>query len=221
MLSLAIGIAALTYLWAAAHEHRLVVYILKPGTMLLIIALAVGGLRSGAAGAYAGWVAAALALSVAGDVFLMLPKNRFVQGLAAFLAAHLLYIGAVWFALPARLVPGDLLTGAAMAVFAVLMARRLSAALRELGQAGLVAPVIAYIAVISLMVWRSVSLLFQPGPLPVPGWPVALGAVLFCISDSLLGWDRFVRPLPGRHVLVMSTYFAAQYCLALSCTLAA
>ena len=38
------------------------------------------------------WFVAALVLSLAGDVFLMLPKDLFVFGLGAFLLGHLAYI---------------------------------------------------------------------------------------------------------------------------------
>lgn len=37
------------------------------------------------------WILLGLCLSLAGDVLLMLPSDRFIQGLAAFLVAHLCY----------------------------------------------------------------------------------------------------------------------------------
>ncbi|HWI62872.1 MAG TPA: lysoplasmalogenase [Symbiobacteriaceae bacterium] len=193
------------------------VFLLKPGTMLLIIALAVGGVRSDATGTYAMWVVAALVASVVGDVALML--GRFLPGLSAFLVAHLLYIYAVWGTLPVRLVPADVVTGLAMLLYAGYLIRRMEEGMRASGQRALLVPVTVYIAVIAVMVWRSVGLVFQPGALPVSGALVAVGAVLFCVSDTILGWNKFVRPVAHRDLLVMSTYFAAQYCFALSCTL--
>lgn len=216
MLSTAILISGSVYLWAAGKGVQMLRYLLKPGTMLLICALAASGVRSGLTGWYAVWVLAALVASLAGDVFLMLPQNRFLAGLAAFLVAHLFYIYALWRTLPVRLVSFDIVTGVCMILYAVLMLRRLGAGLRQSGQRRMLAPVTVYVAVIAIMVWRSLGLLFQTGPLPVRAWLVAAGGVLFCISDSVLGWDRFVRPLPGRDFLVMGTYFAAQYCFALS-----
>src|SRR5690606_13945845 len=38
------------------------------------------------------WILLALCLSLAADVLLMLPRARFIQGLAAFFVAHLCYI---------------------------------------------------------------------------------------------------------------------------------
>ena len=42
------------------------------------------------------WFVAALVFSLAGDVLLMLPREQFVAGLAAFLVAHLCYIVGFW-----------------------------------------------------------------------------------------------------------------------------
>lgn len=216
MLSLAIGISGSVYLLAAARGARQVMFVLKPGTMLLIIALAWIGARSGRTGAYADWIVAALAASIVGDIFLMWANRWFVQGLAAFLVAHLFYIGALWTAMPGPLAAADLVTGLILVLFVLAMRRRLVNGMLEQGQEKLIAPVTVYLSVIAVMVWRSVGLLFGPDPAHVRGWLVALGGVLFMLSDSFLGWDRFVRPVPRRDLLVMSTYFAAQYCFALS-----
>ena len=40
-------------------------------------------------------------------------------------------------------------------------------------------------------------------------------ALLFVLSDSMIGWNRFVEPLPDADPLVMGTYYAAQYLFAL------
>ena len=51
-------------------------------------------LRTGWPAARWGFTVAALSLSLAGDVLLMVRKDLFVAGLAAFLLAHLAYVGA-------------------------------------------------------------------------------------------------------------------------------
>jgi alkenylglycerophosphocholine hydrolase len=43
-----------------------------------------------------------------------------------------------------------------------------------------------------------------------------LGAVLFLASDSVLAWDKFVRPLAHGHLVVMITYHLAQTALVVS-----
>ena len=54
------------------------------------------------AGARRAWFVAALVCSLAGDVLLMLPTDRFVAGLAAFLVGHLCYVAGFWTHGPGR-----------------------------------------------------------------------------------------------------------------------
>jgi uncharacterized membrane protein YhhN len=121
-------------------DRRAGVYVFKPLTMLLALALALH--PQAAASGYRSLVVAGLAASLAGDVLLMLPRDRFAAGLASFLLAHLLYIAA--FAPAAGLThPGLLLVFAAAgaATYALLHAR--------LGRMRL--PVIVYVAAIVAM----------------------------------------------------------------------
>jgi uncharacterized membrane protein YhhN len=41
----------------------------------------------------------------------------------------------------------------------------------------------------------------------------AIGALLFVISDFTLAWTMFVEPVPNAELIVLSTYFAAQWLL--------
>jgi uncharacterized membrane protein YhhN len=49
-----------------------------------------------------------------------------------------------------------------------------------------------------------------------PGWPIAavisasVGALLFFASDSMLAWDRFLKPLSHARLRVMVTYHLGQ-----------
>jgi uncharacterized membrane protein YhhN len=216
MLSGLILVSGLVYLWAEARHHQSVLYVLKPGTMALIICLAVTGLAQQRAAGYAYAVVAGLAVSVVGDVLLMLPRERFIGGLAAFLVAHLLYIWGLWFGLSAQPVVMDLVIPPVLALLGGFVFRRLSRGIREQGQEAMLVPVGVYAAAITIMAWRAAVVLFQPGALPVYRWLPALGAALFYLSDTALAWDRFVRPLPRRNLIIMATYFAAQYCFAAS-----
>ena len=42
---------------------------------------------------------------------------------------------------------------------------------------------------------------------------VALGAVLFVLSDSLIAINRFAQPVPGAKYWIMLLYYGAQYLL--------
>jgi uncharacterized membrane protein YhhN len=149
----------------------------------------------------AGWLAAALAASMAGDVFLMLP-GLFIPGLASFLLAHLAYIAllrqdAPWFAHRPSLA-ATLALGAGM--YAFLWQGGLPAPLRL--------PVAAYVLVIALMAAQALGRARHLGG--GAAWSVALGACFFMASDSLLAINRFVQPFDGAQAGVLSTYYAAQ-----------
>lgn len=68
------------------------VYVFKPLTTCLIILFAV--LSGNASPHYRLWILLGLSLSLAGDILLMFPADRFLQGLIGFLLAHLAYITA-------------------------------------------------------------------------------------------------------------------------------
>lgn len=98
-------------------------YISKPLTMLFIIALAFGYQSDDHDGSHA-WILLGLCLSLAGDVLLMLPRDCFIQGLAAFFVAHLCYIvGFAQGPLVLNLVDGLLLLLVAGMVFGLLWGR--------------------------------------------------------------------------------------------------
>jgi uncharacterized membrane protein YhhN len=146
----------------------------------------------------------ALAFSLAGDVFLMLPSDVFVAGLGSFLLAHIAYAAGL-----AREVDSgtSLAVGAAFIVAALgPIARRLVAGARRTNPR-LALPVTFYVAAIATM-----------GTLALATFdvPAAAGAVLFIASDSLIGWDRFVLPIPWVRPVIMATYHAGQALLLLS-----
>jgi len=183
------------------HQWHLV---FKPLTMVCaMLAVALSMQRHG--GERSGWLLlAALAASLAGDVFLML-RGLFIPGLASFLLAHLCYIALFkqdqrWFALRSALAFA-LLLGVAMYTF--LWQGGLPAALRL--------PVAAYVLVIALMAaqawgrWHESPRADRPAALLV-----ALGSCSFMLSDSLLATHRFVQPLPWSQLGVLSSYYVAQ-----------
>ncbi len=147
-----------------------------------------------------------LGFSLAGDVFLMLPARAFAAGLASFLVAHVLYIGAFTTAAAAELAP---VAGAPFAVAAGIVLRALWP---HLG--GLRIPVVIYVLAIALMGWRAGA---QWTALGSTAAALALiGAVLFTLSDAVLALNRFRAPIAGAQAVVLSSYWAAQWAIALS-----
>jgi uncharacterized membrane protein YhhN len=76
------------------------------------------------------------------------------------------------------------------------------------GLGGLAVPVLIYVAALTAMATTAIG----AGPRYSP---VAWGALLFVVSDSLIGVGRFWGPLPLGEYFVWGTYYVAQCCLAL------
>ena len=130
------------------------------------------------------WLVAALLLSAVGDFFLAVPwwPPAFVCGLGSFLLAHLCFLGAL---LPLRsrpAVPVRLLLIAVVAVGFVSMLTRFWPALTA---QNLTVPVVVYMSVLAAMV--SAALLAR-----LPTVWTAVGAMLFAVSDGMIGVGQFV-----------------------------
>jgi len=180
------------------------VYVFKPLATLLVLALALAFPAAPPAYRYA--LLAGLALSTAGDVFLMLPRERFVAGLASFLGAHLCYLYAFGFGVPFGASALALPFSVAAGVVLALIWRGLTPRLRV--------PVIVYVVVIALMAGQAAArweLLRDAATLSA-----ALGAALFMASDALLAIDRFRARFASARALTLASYWAAQLLIALS-----
>lgn len=194
-------------------DGRWLHWLAKPATTLLIAAI-VWQARDAARPFYRRAVLAGMLLSCLGDIALMLPVDAFVPGLIAFLLAHLCYITAFRDGLRAG--RGLLAATALLGAFAVLNVMGLWPHL----PAPMRIPVLAYVVVLASMAVLALARLWRrPPPAAMDAgsarWAAA-GALLFVASDSLLAWDRFGGGLPLASLLVLSTYYAAQYAIARS-----
>jgi uncharacterized membrane protein YhhN len=73
-------------------------------------------------------------------------------------------------------------------------------------------PVAAYVLVIALM---GAQALGRASVLrDTPSRTVAIGALFFMLSDTLLAINRFVQPLPVSALWVLSSYYVAQILIA-------
>jgi uncharacterized membrane protein YhhN len=84
--------SAVSCIWFGYHEPRRLFYFFKPLTVVLICLTAIMG--GNGLPVYKMLIIGGLVCSLAGDIFLMLPSDRFLPGLIAFLFAHLCYITA-------------------------------------------------------------------------------------------------------------------------------
>ncbi len=95
LLLLALALVAAFGDWVAvARERKALEYLCKPLTLGLLTASAVA--FDPDQSAVRTWFVVALGLCLLGDIFLMLPQDVFVPGLAAFLLGHIAYVGGMF-----------------------------------------------------------------------------------------------------------------------------
>jgi len=158
------------------------------------------------------WFGVGILFSLAGDVLLMLSFGRlslFLFGLVTFLLAHISYITGFRDALGITNA-WSLLLLVIIAINASRLIRRIIGALRAKGQTKLVLPVTVYGIVISFMLYAAMSTLYDPAWKASAALLVSAGAFLFCASDVLLAWNKFVSPIKNGRAFNLTTYFLGQ-----------
>lgn len=216
-LGAALPIAVLDWI-AVAQGWRRIEWLAKPTVMLALLAFTIsnGSLQSGMI-----WFILGLAFSLAGDIFLMLPHERFIAGLVSFLLAHICYIIGLN---PIPPLKASHLIAAALIVVLVAMPasqiyRRVAAGLQARRQDRLKLPVLAYTIVISVMLISALFTMLRGSWLAAQAILVSAGAALFFLSDAILAWNRFVSPLSHGRFWNMMTYHLGQMMIALGATL--
>ncbi|MBU9723263.1 MULTISPECIES: lysoplasmalogenase [Bacillaceae] len=146
-------------------------------------------------------------LVLIGLIFCMLGdgllEGWFVIGLAAFLTGHVFYIAA--FITKWEFSKIRMLTILPIGVYSFLIGSELISALSLSGDTELIVPVAAYTLIISLMLWFALMTKNK--------W-AAIGSILFVASDSILAWNMFVSNINHSSILIMTTYYAAQFLIA-------
>ena len=195
-------------MWADYHQHHVLSIIFKPLTMILIISiLFTGWIELEGFSFFIFW---GLIFSLLGDMMLLKPWYKFELGLAAFLVGHIFYIiafisykGMDWNILP--LLP---LIGFALWLFRMIKP--------HLGK--LLIPVGSYMSVILLMVWQGMGIWLSEKN--TFGLLIGSGAFIFCVSDSILAYQRFMRRFKYGNTLALVTYYIAQYLISSSTQIA-
>ncbi|RMH86171.1 MAG: lysoplasmalogenase [Calditrichaeota bacterium] len=204
-LSAAVLAGALLTIQAEYRRNRSRVYILKPLTTLLILAVAALSPEVSHP-LYRKAILVGLFFALAGDVFLMLPSDKFIAGLICFLITQICY--AVAFAQEKPLfssrwawIPFVLYGG----VFLWYLYPNLKQ---------MAVPVFGYGIAIAAMGWQALDrwMTFENGSAAL----AVTGAILFLMSDSALAIDRFIGKYRYAPVFILGTYYLAQWLIALS-----
>ena len=211
-----IFLVAATNWLAVAKGWKTVEYIAKPVTMILLFGwLAfVGGFGSVPLVCFG----LGIFFSLIGDVFLMFsfyrfPDRWFVPGLAAFLLAHVAYIVGLNNPLPQVAPLWSMGLALILALATAWVLRRIVTGIRQKGLPRLVAPVVVYGMVITIMLLSALLTLYRNDwTTSAPGL-VGAGAILFYSSDVVLAWNKFVTPIKNGRLLNMILYHLGQFAL--------
>lgn len=193
------AVAAL--LVAERHDHAVLRAVAKTSASLIFVAIA--ALRFAPGDTYGAWVLAALLLCLVGDV-LLLAERAFTAGLVAFLLGHVGYVVA--FSCVVSPASWRFLWVAPVAAASVLATGWLWPHLGRMR-----GPVLAYVTVISVMVWGALAVTAAGGDRRI-----AVGAVLFYLSDLAVARNRFVRRTFLNRAWGLPVYYAGQLLLALT-----
>lgn len=195
LLGVALVLSALDWV-AVARRIRPLEYVCKPAAAAAFLATALA--LHPASDASRSWCCVALGFCIVGDVFLMLPRDAFLPGLAAFAVAQTSFTVSFALQSPTRLrlvialvlvVPG-----------AAILTRRFVRAVAGGPDGSMVPAVVVYGTVISAMVVSAVA----------GGTAVGVaGALLFITSDSLIAEHRFASPREWQPFAIIVTYHLA------------
>ncbi|MNG10659.1 YhhN-like protein [compost metagenome] len=90
------------------------------------------------------------------------------------------------------------------------------ALLASSGLGALLLPVACYSLAIGSMLWRALARLGSGDSATRSSWLAAAGALLFVLSDSLIGINRFVAPFEGARYAIILSYWLGQWGIAAS-----
>jgi alkenylglycerophosphocholine hydrolase len=196
LLTVSAALAACLYLIGLALDLFWIKLLTKPW-LVVALAVAVWHYAGTGAGRRIAW---GLLAGAVGDVCLALP-NGFLPGMIAFAIGHGLYVAAFlkWNRLPALALLAPVSVYAGTGLWLMLP-----------GAGALTLPLVIYVIVIWAMIWRAAACALTPRENLLLRWGPLAGAVLFGLSDTLIGIHRFAVPLPGAAFPIILTYWAGQ-----------
>ncbi|NML19698.1 lysoplasmalogenase [Pseudoflavitalea sp. G-6-1-2] len=200
------AIADLTAIQLGCEQMR---YVTKPLLMLLLLLWFNGYPLEDKKGRRL--IQLALLFSCGGDTLLLFASKSelyFIGGLISFLIAHIFYI-LFFLKVKKQNKPGR--PWNPVLVFLVMVYIGLFFYLLREGAGPLEIPVLLYAAVIGTMLLAAVNAFHFPRQLS--GALCVTGALLFVISDSVLGFDKFYHSFSAAGMFIMSTYCLAQLLL--------
>ena len=182
-------------------------FVAKPAVMvcLFIWLLMTAGLQGALL-----WFGIGILFSLAGDIFLMFIDRFFMLGLIAFLLGHVAYLIGFNTPLPQTTTAWSFGLAVVIGLGSVRVLRRIVGSIRAKEQNRMVAPVLVYGTVITLMLLAAMLTLFRLEWNTTAALLVSFGAAMFYFSDIILAWHRFVAPIQNGRMLNIGMYHLAQ-----------
>ncbi len=196
----AIVLTAVFYIGFAPGDPLWLSLAFKVLPMVLIIGYAITLLPAGRDRVHT-FIVIGLGFCAIGDVTL----HWFLVGLTAFLLGHIWYLAG--FLTRARVTSARVASALPLAGVGVAIGMPLLSAIQGAGDTHLLLPVAGYIVVILAMAWAAL--------LTGNRWAI-VGSLLFVTSDAILSWNMFVADVTYSGLLIMATYYSAQFCIARS-----
>lgn len=149
---------------------------------------------------YKKWLTLGLFFCMIGDATL----HWFIVGLTFFLLGHICYIIAF---LKIKVTAPSKWAILFLLLYGIVIAAWIIGNVLRSGDVILSIAVIFYIAIILTMVWAA---------LQTKKSTVLMGAILFLLSDSILALNMFVTDIQYSTLLIMATYYSAQFMFTIS-----
>jgi uncharacterized membrane protein YhhN len=153
-----------------------------------------------------------LFFSLLGDLALLF-EGWFLPGLFAFLLAHLAYIFSINTPLAEVSPLWSVPIAIVLALSAARLLRRIAQGALERQSANLIVPIYVYGLTLTLMILSALMTLFRPDWSARASLSLSFGALFFYVSDLILAWNRFVRPLRNGRLWNMILYHLGQILL--------
>ncbi len=196
--------------YSIVRKNEKLQYVFKPMVpIILILMLVVSPAANGIPGERKYWIISALIFALLGDVFLMLPFDGFIFGLASFAICHIIII------------TGTILTNNAghsqvkfdffamfLAAYLIIGAAPLFGIVKGLAKSKLqklIAPVFIYSFLLTFMAGMLLASQVNGHFLYLAG----IGGGLFVVSDMILALNKFARPIRNGDCFVHVTYHLA------------
>jgi uncharacterized membrane protein YhhN len=221
-LLMAVFFMALLEWIAVALGKKKLEYFAKPATIFVLITWVLAAAYTTETSSLSlTWFVIGLSFSLLGDVFLLLPPERwFLWGLAAFMLGLVAYIfGFSVFSLADKTAIMAAFLGFIIVAVGMQIFLRLRQSLQISGRDNLIVPIGIYSLVISYLLFSAAYSFLNPDWTTSEAYLVSVGALLFYISEVTNAWERFVSPSEKGRLKVMVTYHLGQIALAVGATL--